>query len=718
MKFRHKRVVATTLLIILLLAALTVSYGYDPADSAFPQIDELFKNNSNPFISEYRDNYHLDMKNMGLVEGAKHPEHILNPIANMFFSLQKYLTIGLITIVYYAYEIDLYSLFSTMIDSVFAEMKIVLFDELSSLAIVLLGFYYCIKIISDQKTQIWVAILQTVVILVLALALFHNPTAMLKGVDDFSKDMSKSVLAGTYRATNQGASPESAVLAASNDIWMMFVHKPWQMLEFGSLEVAEQEQHRVLSLAPNSDERNAIIEELANDGKHFQSDWGVRRLAFMLLYMLPMLAMGLIIGLLALLILGYQFLTIFFTLGGIFVFILALIPFIGPSVINNWAVKVIANGLIKVIISFVLAIIFAVNAALFNLIGVYGWFVVLLLQILMMGIIVWKRKDFVDLFTNTRKSLQSGNIKPSKKDFNLEGKLRMENGRLGFGKKGPGYQDEFDEVESSSGSRTYIRNDKGSRRRRDSTSGDIFASKTEGFEVKLANEAELSHMNESLKALTRKAEELLNKKYEDELQEAEKHGEKLGKEPEYSSFVKRVKTREELGAPRFDNREISSVVKSLQIAQFNGSTAEDVYKGLTTQEAPETERPKNIESIRLEIGGGSQELDKKEAYSIVEQQQANDHAEAFNSRYNTKYDKAFFEGLFKKYGQENVDMMLERMKDVEEREDKTINNPAGYLTTSLKNNQRDKVLEVEKRQRAAGGEATLSDMRKKANKEV
>lgn len=699
MNYRLKRVVVITLFAILLLTAFNVSYAYDPADNAFPEIEEIFKNNSNPFLTEYRSNYYLDMKDMGIAETVKNPEGFLNEVANLLFSMQKNFTTGLITIVYYCYEIDLYTIFSSMIEAVFAEMKIAVFDELSSLAIVLLGIYYLIKTITDQRTQVWIAILQTIAILTLALALFHNPTAMLKGVDDFSKDMSRSVLAGTYRATNQGDSPESVVIAVSNDLWMMFVHKPWQMLEFGSIEIAEMEQHRILSLPPKSKERQAIINELEKSDNFFTPNWGVSRLAFILMYIIPMIIMGLIIGLLALLILGYQFLTIFFSLGGAFVFILALIPFFGPRIINNWAAKIIANGFIKALISFVLAIVFAVNAALFNLIGVYGWFVVLMLQILLMGIVVWKRKDFTDLFTNTRRAMQ-GSIKPSRKDFNLEGRLRMENSKLSFRRRGAKYQenDEFEEVEIPSETRTYrrVNTPRSTEEQKEvavAKPTDLHGNEAQpnDIEVKLANESEITHMNDSLKALTRKAEELLQRKYEEETRAAEEHGESLGKEPEYNSFVKRVRTREQLGAPRFDNREITAVAKSIQAIQQAGGSVEDVYERMAAKDTEEAERPKNLESIKMEVSGDNVDLDKQEAYSIIERQQSSDYAEEFNQRYNKQYDMAFFEELFKKYGVENVRHMLDRMKEVEERDGTMIHNPAGYLTTGLKNNRRDRV---------------------------
>jgi len=729
MNSQLKRYIAVILLIISIFTLFTGSYAYDPAEGAFPKIDEVFgSQNNSPYLTKYINNYYLDMREMGAIERIQKMEGAFNGIANLLFTLQAYLARMLIIVVYYAYEIDVYSIFSGLIDSVFKEMKLALFDELSMVAIVLLGIYYLTKIIADQKTQVWVAILQTVFILVLALALFNNPTGMLKRIDEYSKDMSRSVLAGTYKATNQGHTPKSAVIAASNDIWIMFVHKPWQILEFGSIEIAEREQDKILSLAPGSKERQAIIDELAKDGKLFSPDWGIKRTGFMLLYMLPMFVMGVIIGALALLIIGYQFLAMFFTLMGIFVFILALVPFFGPRIINNWASKIIANGFIKVLISFILALIFAVNAALFNLIGVYGWFVILMLQIAMILMIVWKKNDFVELFTSMRRAVQTGNMqKPMKKDINLESRLNKYSDQISFRRRSSKYSDnnEFEEVETPSGARQFKRvTDPGSVDGQGLTTSNTRASELSnsdsiinGIEVRVAQVGEITHMNDNLKALIRKAEELLERKFDDEKQEAEEHSNKLRKEPEYSSFVKRVQTREELGAPRFENREISAVAKSIQIAQRAGGTADDVYMGMRTKEIQEIERPKSLESIKVDVSGENVDLDKQEAYKILERQYSGEYADEFNQHYNKQYDKAFFEELFKKYGQENVRTMLDRMKDIEEREDHMIQNPAGYLTTALKKNQRDKVGQ-EKSSEKSESEHALSNMRNKVNKGV
>ncbi|KAB3535640.1 MFS transporter [Alkaliphilus pronyensis] len=696
------------LLILLIIASFTnFAYGNDPIDGALPDVDALFDgNNSSKYLTVYKNNYYLDMKDMGMVESTMTFGDEINAGANTLFNAQKGLAHLLITVVYYSFEIDLYKIFSGIIEAVIGEMKIALFDELSLIAIVVLGFYYLVKIIGDQKTQIWVAIIQTVIITALALAFFNSPTELLKGVDDISKDLSRSVLSGTYKATNQGNTPESAVMAAANDMWMMFVHKPWQVLQFGDVDIAEKEEDKILSLPPMSEERQEIINTLAENDILFTPVWGGRRLSFIILYFIPMLVMGIIIGIIALLILGYQFITIFYVMMGVFVFIMALIPFIGPKIITSWGSKVLAAGFIKVIISFVLAVIFALNSALFNLTGDYGWFVVLLLQILIMVVIVWKRKDFFEIITNMRMAVKHGNInKNLRKDANLEARINKHTDKIRFRRSKS--HDNYEYEPSTAEDYKINRNSRPS-----NNSGTEDTSLSYGaIEVQLAQEGDITNMNDNLKALVKKAEELLERKYNDEKAEAEEKAEKHNKEPEYTPFVKRVQTREALGTPRFDRREIAAVASSIDMAQQSGGTIYDVYSAMTKEEES-VSRPKNLDSIRITTNGGNIDLDKEEAYKILNNQDEKDYAYEFNQRYNKQYDKAFFEELFKKYGKENVRMMMDRMKEVEEKDHKLIQNPAGYLTTSLKNNHRDKVNEENINQKKQH-QKPLSNMRKK-----
>lgn len=725
--------------ILILVTCLTFVQGVtataatkDPVSAALPKLTE-FLETKNPYLTRYRSNYYLDIKEIEGFEAIRHPmmamSASINMLANIIFTMQQAMTWLLIVIIYYSFELDIYQLFSSLISSIIGEMKIALFDELSLMAIVLLGLYYCIKMISDQKTQVWIAIIQTVVIVALAMTFYVNNVELLRGMDYFSQEISKSVLTGTYKASNQGDTPETAVIAIANDVWMMFVHNPWQVMEFGDVDLAEEQQERILSLPPGSEERQAIIEELAESQGVFTPSWGPKRVGFMLIYIIPMFIMYVILLIISLLVLGYQFLTMFYFTAGIFVFILALIPFFGIKIIGNWAAKVVSSGFIKVIICFLLAVIFAFNAGLFKLIKELGWFGVLVLQLLIAGIIVWKRQSFFEMITNSRMILRTGSVgKSFKKDANLEYEAYQQSGKLtGVAKRNLRKLSPFRVVEENEQERDdesvrkhnkSITKESKNLSRNESMNRGVYTAKTaEGFDGGLSSiekeqyNQELSHINENMRALTKKAEELLERRFQDEKQEAEEKAGRLGKNPEYSDFVKRVQTRENLGAERFDTREITMVANALKRVLDAGGTPEDVYKGSMRDETSEKiNRPESLESVentlRVQIGSEQIDLDRKEAYKVADDTAALGFKEEFNTRYNKQYDSVFFKQLVERYGQKNVRFMLDRMQQVETKGN-MIQNPAGYLITGLKNNERDHVRLAGNRENVVAKEMNL-----------
>lgn len=331
-----RRKLIILMLVVLFAAVLPAGvYADSPSSAALPRLEDLFDGQNNDTYLQYRENYKLDLKEPGMFSFSEQAGSMANSFANVLFYLQVECGYLLITIFYYAFELDIYGMLSGVMETFVAQMKTSLFDELSLLAIVFLGIYFVIKVVQDQKTQVWVAILQTAIIVAIAMYFFTSPAEMLQQVDKGSKAISTSVLTGTYKSVNNGASPDSAVMAACNNIWYIYVHQPWQMLEFGNIEMAKREEQNILKYSPDSEERQEYIEKLSEDEVHFTFGWGWSRIGLILLYLIPILVMFAVIVVLSLLMLAYQVLTLLFTLLGVFVFILALVPFFGMRLIQN-----------------------------------------------------------------------------------------------------------------------------------------------------------------------------------------------------------------------------------------------------------------------------------------------------------------------------------------------------------------------------------------------
>jgi hypothetical protein len=686
-KKQHRRIVMLIFLMLILFSFDNISSAASSA--IFPDRD-IFTGNR---WMDYSENYSLDLEEQSTWKKVTSPMvHVragINAITEIIFLIQKMFAYLLMVIVHYAFQINMYLMFSTLIDTVIGEMEIALFDELSLIGILLLGAYYCVKIVSDQKTQIWVAIIKTVVVVALAMLFFTQSSMLLQGVDSVSNEISKSVLAGTYRATNPGAHPDTVVDAIKSDIWMMFVHRPWQILNFGDISLAEQHQETLLKLEAGSEERQDKANKLARDYDLFKPNIVFFRVVFLLVYILPMLITFVVIAALALLILGYQFLTMFFFLMGIFVFIIALVPFFGTKVIEVWASKVLAYGFIKVIVSFVLALIFAFNSTLFKLIPSHGWIFVLILQTLIIVIIVWKKDTMIGLLGNIRSSVQHRN--PNRLvgsgDVNIERRLNsfLKNKKRESDYDYYEFEDEYKNASRSTKKRSSA---KESETWQPTIKEQASQNKQEVHETQITQSNEIHHEKESLvqiadnmKLLSKKAEELLQMKYEEEKSEENEKAMQTGREPEYSNFVRKVNTREELGSPRFTTQEITATANKLKATLRSGGTVEEFYSAKHKQARDVISRPSSVDNIVIKMQSERVDLDRKAAYKAVEKD-SSEYAKEFNEEYGKGYSKEFFETLMRKHGRKNLEMTMRRMKEMDKEK---IRNPAGYLTQSLKN---------------------------------
>lgn len=711
----RKLICSVFIVLFTVLTPITIHAEDGPRSSAFSSpLDDIFNSkNANDHI-RYRDNYSLDTIDGSMFSLSDSIQNGLNSFANVLFQVQVVFAYMLITVFYYSFELDIYGMLSEVVNTFMHEMKTSIFDELSLIAILILGLFFIIKVIQNQKTQVWVAIIQTALIVAIALYFFSNPMQILKHVDNGSKAVSKSVLAGTFKANNSGASPQSAVMAAVDNIWSAYVHQPWQMLEFGNMEMAKREENKILSLPPGSKERKEYIKKLAEDEKHFTPDWGVKRLGLQIAYAIPLILIFAVIAIMCFFMISYQVLTILFTLLGAFVLVMALIPFFGMKILQNWAAKIIGFASIKVIICFCIGVMLAFMTAIFKLSDQYGWILTLLLVVIIVLSIIWKREALLEIFTLIRLTPQNPSMinKQLRKDSNVESKINgyMGSRMSGFRNKKPGNSEEKSNGKLSDKNETKGTSDntkdekpkkpKKQKEKQKSNSGSTgrkevgqpYSSSSNGnaFTPEASYSGILNEMNDdqtednnNFRQLMKKAEEILQKQYEISKMEAENKADKLQKEPEYSSFVRKADTREALGAPKFEQREIIAVANNLQKIVDAGGSPEELLSRNETSKSPEAEsRPRDV--IGLVVNGQQQSIDRGEAYKIIVQDAAKDYTNEFNQEYNKKYDDKFFEDLIKRYGQQNVRQILSRMKEVKEKEG-NIKNPAGYLTQSLKN---------------------------------
>lgn len=191
MKKLHSRGMLIILMIIVMFTVIPTAYASDSTDSTssnvststsdpenamFSGLNNLFGgHNDSKYLTKYRFNYSLDLKKTGFFSDD-FIYKVFNVIAIIVFKLIIGITHVLIIIIDLAFEISFVQMFSDAISATTTSLQQNLFADLSIACISLLGIFYVVKIVREQKTQVWVAIIETLIILTFSTFFFNNPS--------------------------------------------------------------------------------------------------------------------------------------------------------------------------------------------------------------------------------------------------------------------------------------------------------------------------------------------------------------------------------------------------------------------------------------------------------------------------------------------------------------------------------------------------------------
>lgn len=646
-----------------------------------PSIEKLYDYKNNKYFNVYKDNYYLDMKETGIFKawGGR----IFNMAANALFGLEVTLSKIVITVVYYAFSLSFFDIFSPFINSLVQNLQVGIFDELSSICIACIGIFYVIKMAKNQKTQVIKAIVQVLAVLVFALLFFHSPTSILNGVDTLSKTVGQAALEGTFKATNNGQNPSSATEAVSTNLWLMFVHKPWEIFEFENTEFAAKNEDKILKLPPESDERQSIVNEMAKDKVHFQPRLGLIRFGLTLVYLIICIIVSIFILILCGLMIGYQFLMILFAMFAPLVFLLALLPHFGFNTLKSWGSKVIGYGSMKAVLSLAIAIVFSFMLALYKLSDKYGLVMIGLIMVTCLWIIWFKREELFDFYVKFATAARQPN-NPTAINNMIRKDTSLENGFRGWvAKKREDRNNDSLQTDDSQPRKyddTY--GSYSSEIKRNTAPRGIKSTYYSGQGQQHENTESINAINNNLNGLLKIAQEVLDEKYEKSKSDSELIAKETGNEPQYSPWVKRVKSREDMNLPKFDEREKLAMANRIKDITANGGNVNELLEkdGFSNENIRRPEGVVQSEEVVKPV-----ELKIENEPSLSDNEASSAFAEHFNSEYGKNYSPKFMGNLIDKYGQKNVRNVLDQMQRINSKNEK-IQNPAGYLTKSLKNN--------------------------------
>lgn len=339
----------------------------------------------------YRDNYSLDIKDLGLLEAG---DGIMNGIANVIFSLMKLIVYIVVTVFYYCMSFDIAALFGTEIDAIQSSLVGGIFNVLFLFGVGASLFYMAAQILKKNTQEVFVQFAKIIGISVLSVFITLFSSSFLSTVTTVTKAASLTALGELSDTSMADVDMETYSAQTAGILWGNMLHRPWIALEFGSYTPTDEEIETLLSYAPGSDERQDYVNTMNEAHGIFNKSVGGGRIGMGLLLLMLTIVKGGVFLLIGGMQLAYQLLTIIYLLVCPIVLFLALVPqFGGVSLINKWFKKIFEVQLSVLILSFLLGVIIKIDKLLFALSPTYGWLIILVLQILVIvGIVVFRRQ--------------------------------------------------------------------------------------------------------------------------------------------------------------------------------------------------------------------------------------------------------------------------------------------------------------------------------------
>lgn len=701
-----KRILLTFLCLIIIGLSIPVMQDYAYAeDGLYENLDESAKESGDSNLIKYRDNYEIDTEKISFF---KDPGSVLlNMSVNFLFGLQKDLTKMVISVFNFSMTLNLSELFKTFLEPFIAGMKGTIFDRFAVFMISICAFIFLVRTITNRQGQVYSGILALLLIIVLAFAFYAHPMELLDGLDSVSTELSNSVMDAPYDTISGKAGSEagSSTGKSSAVIWNLFVHKPWQIIEFGSVKKAQGYETDILKLKPGSDQRKEKVEELASKEGFFSKTLTTqtgRCITALILLILNIFLIA-VIMLFCLLILGYQFLLLVYMMLGIFVFLLALIPYYGMELVKRWGMRMFSTSCIKVLLVFFLSLLMVFMTVIYGFVDEFGLLSTLVIIVVMSAMIYLKKGEIIGLFSNF--NISNMNLKTPEQVMNraMSQDMNAVNGirtkAEAFSSNREAGSGEFNNAKASSefemgsmvgkrrtsGGESFesIRNDEMAKEEQ-SQDQDIQAFqavrmpystyKQEHADCKTLGDfdqeskeitvlAPMKKASESLLGYTqdlgrffRRAEELLETAYEKSKEESEEDAAHSGKDPEYGNFVSRTNAVRSLGAGHFDPRDISKTAHMIRNYEEKGGDISQIEvsgKGISYG-------PRASSDVRRPAGLSAASNEHKESAGIsnvepIRQAAGPSGLEYFKKTFGEEKGEKFYGNMQGKYNSVNLE---------------------------------------------------------------
>lgn len=338
--------------------------------------------------------YYLDMEKTEMLDFI---EKALNYIANLIFTLIRWVGQCVCMIFYYCMNFNLAEMFESEIGEIQKALRSSIFEPLFLLAFSGSAIIILKKLLRRDMMGSFGQILKVIGILILSFWIIRDSGTAITATTGITKSISCEALTGM--AGMKSTSVASYAANAAGTLWNNLIHQPWKYIEFGDDPVSDADIDGIwLKYQSGDPERDAAV--AAYTGEAFKKSRAGERLGFMLLYLIPFIIKSVIYIVMSVMSLVFQLEALLWLFMAPIVLLLALLPGY-DGIISIWLRKMLEAQLSILTMSFIIGLLVKVDDILYAKGGkAWGWLLVLIIQTVLNVFVIIKRNELLGAFSS------------------------------------------------------------------------------------------------------------------------------------------------------------------------------------------------------------------------------------------------------------------------------------------------------------------------------
>ncbi|HCC34546.1 MAG TPA: hypothetical protein DEQ02_02460 [Ruminococcaceae bacterium] len=397
--------IAITILLTIFALPLQASAAGGIVD--IEEFDNITSGDGQYLASDYRDNYNLDIIELGIMDSG---DKMVNALANILFSFLRLLSYLTVVIFYHCFSFDIATLFGAQIGAIQAGLTNSIFRGLFPLAFGASAFFLGMQLLKRNIQGIFSELGKVIFIWVISFLVVTDSAFFLSFVNSMTKEISVQALGDMSGGGVSSSGDVNAYAAeASGILWGSLVHKPWVTLEFGDSYAPQEDKiEELLAAPPNSDTRLELIKKHNKDNGLFEKDVGGWRVGFIFLLLIPVVIKCAIYCCVAFFQICFQLLTLFYVLTCPVILLLAIAPtFGGLDLIKKWLLKILETQISILVLTFIIGLMISIDNLLFAQNSAYGWLIGLVIQVLVSVALILNRNKLFKALGGITRGIQN-----------------------------------------------------------------------------------------------------------------------------------------------------------------------------------------------------------------------------------------------------------------------------------------------------------------------